>query len=163
MKNKAPYAAFIGAGLLCAAQAIHYAPLLPMKMASHFGPDGTPNGWMPSGIFIKLSLGAVVFLTVLLLAVSFKMRSLDAAKINLPNKDYWLAPERREGTADFLSGYFLWFGTATLLLMLDVFHQVFRYNLFLSHALEHPGLSLGVYVVFALAWIAGLHLRFRKI
>lgn len=162
MKNKIPYAAFLGAGLLCVGQALHYAPLLPERLASHFGPGGTPNGWMPRDIFIKLNIGVVAFLTVMLLTVSFKMRSLDAASIKLPNKDYWMAPERRRETAEFLSGYFLWFGTATLLLMLDVFHQVFRYNLFLSHALEHPLASLGVYIAFTIAWVAGLQLRFRK-
>ena len=162
MKNKRPLAAFLGAAALCAAQALHYAPLLPAQVASHFGPGGTPNGWMPSGIFIKVNLGIVAFLTIMLFSVSRRMRTIDAASLKLPNKDYWLAPERREETVDFLSDYFLWFGTATMLLMLDVFHQVFRYNLFLSRELEHPGLSLGVYVAFALAWIVGFQFRFRR-
>ena len=48
MKNKLPLAAVVLAAILCAAQALHYAPLLPEQIASHFGPGGQPNGWMPS-------------------------------------------------------------------------------------------------------------------
>ncbi|HXT01896.1 MAG TPA: DUF1648 domain-containing protein [Elusimicrobiota bacterium] len=162
MKNKLSLAAFLAAAVACAVQALHYAPMLPDRVASHFGPGGAPNGWMSSSTFIWTDLGIVALLTVMLLSVSFRMRSIDPAEIKLPNKDYWLAPERREGSVDFLSGYFLWFGTATLLLMLDIFHQVFRYNLFQTRELEHPGVSLGVYMAFALAWIAGLQLRFRR-
>lgn len=162
MKNKVPLAAFLGSAFLCAVQALHYAPLLPERVASHFGPGGSADGWMSSGFFIKINLGIVAVVSLMLYSVSARMRAIDPAAIKLPNKDYWLAPERREETVEFLSGYFLWFGTATLLLMLDVFHQAFRYNLFLSRELEHPGVSLGVYAAFSFAWIAGLHLRFRK-
>jgi uncharacterized membrane protein len=161
-KNGAALAAFLGAAGLCLGQALHYAPLLPERMASHFGPGGTPNGWMPRGAFINLNVGVVGFMILTFLLTARKMRTLDVSNVNLPNKDYWMAPERREETVEFLSSYFLLFGAATLLLLLDVFHQVFRYNLFLSHALEHPGASLAVYVAFAFAWIAGFQLRFRK-
>jgi uncharacterized membrane protein len=162
MKNKIPYAAFLGAAALCVGQALHYAPLLPERMASHFGPSGTPNGWMLRDTFIKLYIGMVGFMMLTFLFASRKMRGLETSSINLPNKEHWMAPERRRETLDFISGYFLLFGAATLLLLLDVFRQVFRYNLFLSHSLEHPGTSLAVYVAFSLAWIAGLQLRFRK-
>ena len=162
-RSRLSLAVFLGAAALCVAQALRYAPLLPRRMASHFGPGGTPNGWMPREIFIKLDIGVVGFLTLMLLSASFKFRSLDPAKMRLPNRDYWMAPERREATVEFLSGYFLWFGAATLLLMLDVFRQVFLFNLGASKALDHPLTSLGVYVAFVIAWIAGFQLRFRKI
>jgi uncharacterized membrane protein len=162
MKSKLPLAAFLGSAVLCALQALHYAPQLPERVASHFGPGGTPNGWMPGTLFIKINLGIVAVVAFMLYSVSARMRSLNPARINLPNKDYWLAPERRGETADFLAGYFLWFGTGTLLLMLDVFHQVFQYNLFQTRELDHPGVSLGLYMAFSLAWIAGLQLRFRR-
>lgn len=160
--NKLPSIAFFGAALLCAAQAFHYSPLLPERIASHFGPGGTADGWMSSAFFIRLNLGVVLFLTFTLYTASARMRSVDPQTIKLPNKDYWLAPERRGETVEFLSGYFLWFGAATLLLMLDIFRQVFQYNLFLTRELDHPRVSLGVYVAFALLWIAGLQVRFRR-
>ena len=104
----------------------------------------------------------IAFLVFSLYMASVRMRTVDPAAMKLPNKDYWMAPERRGDTIDFLSGYFLWFGAATLVLMLDVFHQVFQYNLFLSRELDHPRFSLAVYVAFALLWIAGLQFRFRR-
>ena len=162
MRSRLPAAAFFGTALLCALQALHYGPLLPERVASHFGPGGTPNGWMPSSFFIKLNLGVVAFLVFMLYAASVRMRAADPATLKLPNRDYWLAPERRGETVEFLSGWFLWFGAATLLLMLDMFRQVFQYNLALSRELDHPRASLGLYVAFALLWVAALRLRFRR-
>lgn len=162
MRSKLPSIAFFGAALLCALQALHYMPLLPERIASHFGPSGSADGWMASSFFIKINLGVVVFLVFSLYMASARMRTVDPATLKLPNKDYWLAPERRGETVEFLSGYFLWFGAATLLLMLDMFRQVFQYNLFLSRELDHPRVSLGLYVAFALLWVAGLQVRFRR-
>jgi uncharacterized membrane protein len=162
LRIKISLAAFLGAGLLFAGQALHYAPLLPLRMASHFGAGGAPNGWMERGYFIDLNLGIAGLLTLVFLSVCFKLRSLDVASMNLPNKEYWMAPERRQETADTLTAYFLGFGTATLLLMLDVFHQVFRFNLAPSAALDHPLTSLGVYLAFTLLWMAGFFRRCAK-
>lgn len=162
MKGKLPAVAFFGAALLCAFQAFHYRTLLPERIASHFGPSGAPDGWMESSFFIKINLAVIAFLVLSLYSASNRMRTVDPAAMRLPNKDYWLAPERRAETIEFLSGYFLWFGAATMVLMLDIFRQVFQYNLFLTRELDHPRVSLGLYVGFALLWIAGLQLRFRK-
>ncbi len=82
--------------------------------------------------------------------------------INLPNKDYWLAPERRDETFAILSRRFLWVATATLLLMLDIFHQAFRVHLGKAASLEHPVFSLVLYVVFTILWSIGLIGKFSK-
>ena len=56
-----------------------------------------PNGWQPKPAFFILI--AVVILTPAIPAfiVPRRFPSIPADKINLPNKSYWLAPERREG------------------------------------------------------------------
>jgi hypothetical protein len=98
----------------------------------------------------------------MLLWVSFKLRSAEVSSINLPDKEYWMAPERRQATVDFLSGYFLWFGGGTLLLMFDVFRQVFRFNLSQSPVLAHPLRSVAVYISFVIVWVFGFYRRFDK-
>ena len=152
----------LGSAALCAGQALHYAPILPAFVASHFGPNGAPNATMPRESFILLNFGVVGLLTALFLGISTLMGSLRAESINLPDKEHWMAPERRQDTVDFLAGYFPWFGSATLLLMLDMFRQVFRFNLGLAKTLEHPFASLCVYLLAVLAWMAGFFRRFSR-
>ena len=41
-----PLLVFLGTGTLCIAQAWSYFPLLPARVASHFGASGAPNGWL---------------------------------------------------------------------------------------------------------------------
>jgi uncharacterized membrane protein len=131
-------------------------------MAVHFGADGKPNGWATRGSFVALDLGITGLLAVVFLGISLVSRSVKSESVNLPNKEYWMAPERRGQTVDFLARAFLWFGAATMLLMLDVFGQVFRFNLSPSRGLAHPAASLAVYVCAALAWVAVFFRRFAR-
>ena len=57
---------------------------------------------------------------------------------------------------------FLWFAAATLALLIDLFHQLFEVNLARGGALDHPKLSLGLYVGFAVIWGISLRLRFGR-
>ena len=71
---------------------------LPERVASHFGPDNFPNGWMPRASYLTLMLlFAVLFPVVLAVVVGFLPR-VAAFTINIPNPDYWLTPQRREAT-----------------------------------------------------------------
>ncbi len=45
--------------------AIHYYPILPDTIASHFDIHGMPNGWMKKDIFYLLMVGAGVFIYLL--------------------------------------------------------------------------------------------------
>ena len=80
--------------------------------------------------------------------------------INLPSREYWLAPERRESTVEFMSRHMLWFGSATLLLLLDMLRQTFRVHLGKTQSLEHPMLSLLGYLMFTGVWCIALVMRF---
>jgi drug/metabolite transporter (DMT)-like permease len=55
--------------------------------------------------------------------------SLPPELINLPNKRYWLAPERRAETMDFLNGYFAWFGCALFAVILLTINFAIQANL----------------------------------
>jgi uncharacterized membrane protein len=161
-RNKIAYAVFLGAAALCVGQAFLCAPALPERMASHFDLNGAPNAWMRRSSFIAVNLVIAGVLALAFLAIAFLCGSRDESSIELPSKEYWMAPERRRETLDFLSGYFLWFGAGTLLLIFDVFRQAYRVNLGRSPALEHPIASLAVYAGFVLAWVAGFFRRFAR-
>jgi hypothetical protein len=69
--------------------------------------------------------------------------------INLPNKDYWLAPERRAHTAQKLQSSLVGFGNVMLLFLLLVVRETMRASL-----LPHPHLPNRILVLLLLlvAW-----------
>ena len=147
---------------LCLAHAAYYYPLLPERVASHFGGSGRPDAWSSKETFLKIYVGAVAFIAVLFPGVGFLVSKTPNSLINLPNKDYWLSPERRSETVASLSRQFLWSGSATLLLLLDMMHQTFRVHLGKAAALDHPITSLAFYILFSLLWIVALIVRFQR-
>ncbi len=157
-----PRIIFIATLLLCLGQAAHYYPQLPDRVASHFNAAGQPDAWATKDFFMKVYLSAAGLITILFSGIGFILRRTPTSLINLPNKDYWLSPEREQDTIDILSRQFLWFGSATLLLLLDIFHQSFRVHLGKAPTLEHPVASLVVYVGFTVLWSIGLIAKFMR-
>ena len=96
--TRVPRALFFAIILAAFAQCEHDFPLLPDRLASHFGASGMPNGWMiKTQFFITYAL---VLLPALFIEfwLHRKVSKTPEAKFNLPNKEYWLAPERRTET-----------------------------------------------------------------
>lgn len=110
-------------------QWMHAYPQLPERMASHFDAYGRPNGWQPKETFF-LVMGVVIFMTG---AIGFLIpRAIAAAPaglINLPRKDYWLAPERREETLSFLRAHMEWLACGLLFVLLYATSQAINANL----------------------------------
>jgi hypothetical protein len=84
------------------------AELLPERAATHFGVNGRADGWMGRAeytTFISLlGLGLPAFTAVMGLLTRF----LPAQFVNIPHRDYWLAPERRPETSAYLLRQCLW-------------------------------------------------------
>jgi len=160
MSRKIALAVFLVMCLLCIGQAVYYYPMLPESVASHFGISGKPDGWSSKSSFIMVPFIITGVITVVFLAVAFGLSKIPVSLINLPNKNYWLSPERKQASLDFFTGYFLWFGSATLVLLIDIFRQTFLVNTGSADALGHSVPALVVYFVFTALWIAGLYMKF---
>jgi uncharacterized membrane protein len=101
-------------GALLAAAAWRVSVLaghLPDIVAVHFDASGNPNGFATREdcrqFMLSLTLGApaiIVFVTALV------PRLIPPAMINIPNRAYWLAPERARESLGFLSEQGVWFG-----------------------------------------------------
>jgi uncharacterized membrane protein len=119
---------FFAIVLMAIAQCIHDFPLLPDRMASHFGPSGAPNGWMTKTQFFLVF--AIVFLPALFVEfwLHRKIAKTPEAKLNLPNKEFWLAPERRAETFAYFESFFAWYGCAFLFVMVSAMSLAMRAN-----------------------------------
>jgi hypothetical protein len=84
--------------------------------------------------------------------------------INLPNKDYWLAPERRIQTLDRITDQMLFFGAATIFLLDGILFLSFRANLMPGAAMP-AGLLWGMLAGFAvlnILWTICILRSFRR-
>ena len=105
------------------ATAVYAYPRLPQRVASHFGIDGRADGWMSKDTFILTMCGSMVLLTLIAWSAGWVTKMLPARWINLPNKQYWLADDRREQTLAFLSRYSVWVLLPSQILVLIVFQM----------------------------------------
>ena len=134
----------------------HVYPQLPAVMASHFSARGIPNGWAPKPMFF-LIMGIAVFVSALpgFLAPR-QIESRPPARLNLPHKDYWLAPERREDTWRFLRAQMAWFSCAVLFVMLYGSSQAINANLPTIAHFNWQGMLyvMGGFVLFCTVWLS---------
>ena len=73
---------------------------LPPTVASHFDAAGQANAFMSRSGYTRFVLCLAIGLPVLVVAVLTAVYSR-AADMKLPNRDYWLAPQRIAGPAHF--------------------------------------------------------------
>ena len=71
---------------------------LPDMVASHFGPSGAANGFMPRLSYVHFMLVIVVVLPIAAGLLPGLLLQVPGIRINLPNRDYWLASPRRGAT-----------------------------------------------------------------
>ncbi len=112
--------------------------------------------------FLIVYLVTVAVMALTFLGFGLAMPKMPNSIINLPNKDYWLAPERRQQTLDYMLSRFMWLGSITMLLLLDVFQQSFQVHLGKATKLNHVLLSLGAYLAVTTAWCIAIYSKFRK-
>lgn len=150
---------------LAAYAAIHFSSLysqLPEVVASHFDGRGVANGWQTKSAFFGVLVGVSVLAAVFGFGIPRIISAMPMELINLPNKRYWLAPERRAGTMNFLNGYFAWFGCALFIVILVTFDFALQANLHPDHRLDATRmlLLLGGFLAFAILGTIRIFKRF---
>jgi hypothetical protein len=84
----------------------------------------------------------------------------------MPNRDYWLSPERKRETLNYIACSMAWMGSATLLFVMRIFHGCFEAALgpaaTPTYPLPSPGVAGALYGACLLAFCVGFFVRFRK-
>lgn len=153
--------------LMAIGQALYYYPLLPDTVAAHFGPSGKADGWMTKDVSIAVDVGLFVFMTVLFSSISIFIKNAKSG-INVPNKEYWLAPERREETVQYMVSTLNTIGIVVLCFLLMMFEITYRANLVPDRTqVALPSgmffIGVGLFITFDMVMIIRLMLRFSKI
>lgn len=105
-----------------------YWPQLPDQMAIHFDAKGNPNDWMDKRSATLLSAGLITSLPIFFAAISQLMRWLPTSMINVPHRDYWFAPERRDESLRWMTGWMSWFSVAISVFLVSLNHLTFIAN-----------------------------------
>jgi uncharacterized membrane protein len=119
---------FVAIALAAIAQCAHDFPLLPDRLASHFNAAGTPNGWMSKTQFLWVYALVLIPALAIEFWVSRKIASKSDAQLNLPHKEYWLAPKRRAATFAYFESFCAWYGCAFLFVVAFAMGLAMRAN-----------------------------------
>ncbi len=160
--SRIPWIAF---GLLLLFAIVYFCntvPHLPPLVASHFDAAGSPTAHMTREFYAKFLFAIGVGLPIAMVALLTGVYS-KASDMKLPNRDYWLAPERIAQTRALLVAHSVWFGC--LMVAMGCYVQWLELG---AHRSAPPHLSnqlvmggLFVFMLITLAWIIVVLRAFR--
>ena len=136
---------------------------MPKLVASHFSASGDATGFLPRAVYVRITLALVLLPPILLVYLPRRTLRNPKARIHLPHRDHWLAPERRAQTVEILAQQCTRFGEMLLAFLCYAHYLVVRAN-----ELRPPRLSSGwflaglvVFLGFTVLWTIRLLDRFR--
>lgn len=137
---------------------------LPPVVATHFILTGQANGFMPRKVYRWVALAVVTAPPLLVAYLPVVLLRRGSNRINLPHRDYWLAPERREATLAFLRLHGLLFAAGVAVFLAFVHAQVAQANLRHPPVMDVDATGTGTIVLLAglMVWLFALHARFRR-
>lgn len=152
-KQKYIYLSFLVLMILSIYFVISSSANLPPQMASHFNAEGIANGFMSKESYTYTMLAVVVGVPGLLALMPLVLGKLPTSLINIPHREYWLAPENRAATFQTLK---VWMGVLACfhLIFLSYVHWlVVQANEQQPPAMPAPDLYLGLIIFLVLIGI----------
>jgi hypothetical protein len=141
------------------------AERLPDIAAVHFDAGGAANGFMTRDACRRFMLLSTVGVPTLIAAVTAGLpRLLPVAMLNVPHREYWMAPARARESVDFLSSRGIWFSCMLLAFLACVDWMVVKANE-VRPALFPSTQFLWVLALFFCAtglWLRGMFKRFSR-
>jgi Protein of unknown function (DUF1648) len=136
---------------------------LPDIVTTHFGSSGEADGSMSRAIYVRFMLLFVVLLPLGLNLLVGRVLRLPSTRINIPHREYWLAPERRTETVERLRTHMRLFGLMLAGFLCYVHWRVVQANRLTPPALDSTKFAYGLalFMVALTAWIVVLRRAFR--
>ena len=154
---------FVALWLLAAIVIYRGAADLPPRIAVHFDAAGQATSFMLRGdyrVFMLLFAGGLPALLVGIMTAAYSR----ATDLKIPNREYWLAPQRLAGTRAFLIAHGVWLGSMLIAIMCCVHGLVWEANQRQPPSLSNQSLIAVSLVLLALisTWITTLMFAFRR-
>lgn len=138
---------------------------MPEMVASHFNAAGIANGHMPRDVYLVVMVVIVALPPIFLVIMPRIALRNPNARINVPHRDYWLAPERRAETVEIILQYTTRFAGTLIVFLCYAHWLVVHANSYSPPTLSSGWLLAGLVVFMGLTvrWTFQLMGRFRVI
>jgi hypothetical protein len=136
---------------------------MPDRIASHFDLAGNVDGWSSREEFAITMASLHIAFLLMFGAMRPLLRRIPDAMVNLPHKDWWLAPERRDNTHEWIAGSLAWMGALAQMLMVGITSISLCVSRGAEHALPPTAhwLLLLAFLLGVATWLAVFFRRFR--
>jgi serine/threonine-protein kinase len=148
--------------LIALLQQLLYWQRLPERVATHFDGSGKPNGWMHRDNAALLMVGFETLMPAIFLGIAYAIYFIPSQFINIPHREFWLAPDKREASIAFVARSTAAFSLAISLFFIGMNHLTYLANQ--SGGNLNPlwfWTLMACFLVFTALWVLGLMLRFR--
>lgn len=137
---------------------------LPDVLATHFDARGEPNDFMTVRGYRLFMTAMMIFVPFMIAVLPRIVGSRWPQLLNIPNRGYWLAPERQAATLETVFSRTTQPAVATVGLMCFV-----HWLLMDAHTNDPPRLDSGLlwagllaFVGFTIVWMVSFYARFRR-
>lgn len=138
---------------------------LPPRVASHFDLYGNANGWMSRASATGITVAIAVIVPAVIIGSMGGAGRIPISFINLPHRDYWLAPERRQAALGVLLRFAIGFAALNVVFLTGLQALIVEANRHQPYHLDmrHFAYGLAIYLVLTALWTLLLLRRFSKV
>lgn len=91
--------------LVCAFEFARLWSITPGQMAAHFNIQGYPDRFVPKAQFFWFQIQTMLVVLGVSLLPQILLLVTPMELLNVPNREYWLAPERRDMMIDLIGSF----------------------------------------------------------
>lgn len=138
---------------------------LPPRVATHFNGRGQPDGWMSRDAHLRSMLWFGLGFPLFVPALIYGSRFLPDRLFNIPNREYWFAPERRAETMNYFLGHSLWFSSMALGFVIGIHFSILQANRLAHVHLSTPGMLAlaGAFLAGTGLWAVTMFRHFKRV
>lgn len=135
----------------------------PERVATHFNGAGQPDAWSSRQGHLIFWICFAVLMPLGMSTLFYSVRFMPAGLVNIPHREYWLAPERREDTAAKMQSMGVWFSCWMSVFFLGLYQLLLNANQVEPATLNAKQffILLGIYLAGVAVWVVMLHRSFR--
>ncbi len=146
------------------AQIMFYYPNLPAQIATHFDELGRPSEIMPKRLFMTFEAALLLLILTETTLIPVIVERLPSRFVNIPNRGYWLAEERRAETFAAIRRAFDSLGVVLVTFFIVINQIVFRANIMRENLSALVFFAFfGVFLIVMIGWMYLLIRRFRVV